>query len=1402
MRTLFHFVAFARFALPRALVELAFVLCGLCLLPAPKSSADSFPFIWSDSQGSVSATLVATPIYYGPNAGQYSVTASNATFSGKYQGWTITSAGLCDTAQLSYIVAPRVVSPGSASFILACKTLASGINVYPLVRYNFILSDFTKPGGLPDLRWAPDELANLVADPVSPLTGEFILHEEDMSLSGPLPIRFGRSYGSKSQIASPEFGPGWTAGFDDYLMPYTIEMQPSGWIRVIRAMADDGSVTDFVQKGLSFSGGGPYYSSAFRFPYEAAVSPFDSSSYIEPTQNGYLWTLPDGSQRHYVNRSYLRGGYALERPYLDRVVDAQGNVLTFLRGEDSTQSDYGRINRIESSSGRALVIHRQAGGHVERITADDGREVVYDYQGGRLKTVTTSDGVTTYDYDFPEGDTTQLPVITRITHPDGRVLENSYDKLRRVTAQRSTVDPSQPGVLVQNASFDYSEGSTSVKDAYGRYTSYLSVDNLLTKILPPAGPETKRDWYGVGSTENGGSTGGAYPRALKKTTDARGLVTEYKYDSRGNATETKITGDLDGDPATPPTETHTVTAQYNTLNLPEWRADSATGLTTDYLYEDPDYPRLATKVITKVTATGAVLRTDKFDYTEREAPAPAPATGTIFARGLLEKRTLALGSPDESVTDYDYDATGFRVSEIRRSGTADPDVSLTFAPTARLEIDHITDAAGRETAFTYDGRSRPLTKTVKNETGAVLALTGTSYNAHGEVSRVDGPRSGPEDWIETDYDQAGRPSETRVWRVQAKSDGTGVEAPPASRLKSTTAYYHDLFGNLALVVDPKGHAATHQYDALGRLTRTRRFDAAHAPALLAQYQADQTAKRAYDGSLPAGVSALSVESFTYEPGGQVETHTDVLGGTTTTLYNSRGQPRKRTHPDGSVAEWRYRADGRLAKEILRNQTYWQTTYDDIARTATRTLKKPDGTVLASETRAYDLRGNLVSITDAENAVFATAYDDLDRVKTITGPAATTTSAQQVTSIAYDAAGTLTTTTNALGEKTRLTRDALGRAIREEIRDANDAVVRVTATAWSPDHHSATVTSGTGADALVVTTYADPQGRPLLVRHADGTYSSQTYDLDGFPAESRDALGRVTATAFDALGHLATQALPDTHLTTFVHNAAGQLLERRMASPQGALVDKTIYDTAGRPVSRRLVNGASESRLTTYAYHPSAHALWAGLPDTVTDPRGVVNSFAYDDFLRIRTLTTDGAAAETDSTTVYDYDRRGLVTQITRSAPAVGPPTIVSRPRDAYGRLTTETLTLDGATLAQFTPRWDAAGRRDRLVPATPGLASPLAPPSYLFDHRADGLLASVSADAYTARYGHTDGGLPASRDNLWRTQTVAARDALRRPQSLATTAAAGALQTETLAWRADGSLDAYAVARSGPGAWA
>ncbi|MBA3854806.1 MAG: hypothetical protein C0503_10330, partial [Gemmatimonas sp.] len=973
--------------------------------------------------------------------------------------------------------------------------------------------DFSGPRFLGDF-------INFVADPVNPTTGEFFLSAVDLELAGPFPFQLRRTYSSRS-FARNELGPGWLVGHSSYLLP-------AADLATVQLATAEGSVLLYRRQGTSdtwqlnpadnpemhlVQGGENYLSSTI----ERAV---------QDGETRFTWRRRSGMSAVFLVRSFPTATFTRERPYLEKETDAHGNDRRYAYGTVSTGNDYGKVATITQSNGRSLTLRYTVDGLLQEAEASDGRKVTYGYEGGNLTRATLPDlAEIRYRYAAASG---ELPghLLDRETRPEGRVLENDYDAMRRVKEQRATVDPTLPGTLVRNAKFDYSVANqTIVTDAYDRATTYEHANGLVTAIREPHNRTTTQEWYAATDTATG-----AFARALKKTTDPRGLVTEFKYDARGNVRETKYSGDLDGDGVAGATEAHTISAHYDSADLPQWVSDDIAGLKTEFFYEDADYPRLPTRVVKRLVSPDTVLRTDKFDYTERTETV---GDVTTFARGLLEKSTIASGSGDEAVTEFDYNATGFRTKVTRRTGTTDPDVVQNFVPTARGEIDSITDAAGRATSFTYDGRSRPLTTTVKDALDTIVAASTSAYTGNGEVRRIDGPRPGEEDLVEHSFDQAGRPAQTTLNLVQAKADGLGVETPPAGAAQAAAQARHDLFGNLVLSIDPRGHVATRQYDGLGRLTHVRRFAATHAAALLAQYAADQLAPRSYDGSLPTGVTALATESFTYHAGGEVHVHTSVLGGTTTTLYNARGQPRHRTHADGAVEQWRYRADGRLVKEILRNGTSWETAYDEAARSVARTLKKADGTALAAETRVFDRRGNLTSFTDAEGHAFATTYDDLDRVKTETGPPASATSAQRVATWTYDAADVVRAVSNAFGERTVETRDALGRVTRVEIRDAGDAIVRESSFSYAADHRSVTRTEGAGGDAVAMTEYPDTRGQIVLTRYGDGTFTRQSYDVAGLPDTFHDALARPTATTFDALGYLATRTLPDAHLTTFV-----------------------------------------------------------------------------------------------------------------------------------------------------------------------------------------------------------------------------------------------------------------------------
>ena len=299
-----------------------------------------------------------------------------------------------------------------------------------------------------------------------------------------------------------------------------------------------------------------------------------------------------------------------------------------------------------------------------------------------------------------------------------------------------------------------------------------------------------------------------------------------------------------------------------------------------------------------------------------------------------------------------------------------------------------------------------------------------------------------------------------------------MEAPAGYNLYAQSFYQYDKFGNLTLAVDPRGAMTTNSWDKIGRLVQQQHLDT-------------------------NGVTVLSSEGFAYEPGGQVQSYTNALGGVTTIAYATNGLPKFRSNPDGSTNAWRYYLDGRIKREIQSNGAYWQTTYDDANRIVTRIFYSAAGVPEATNSIHW-IAGAMSSSAWMRAAMSSPRpLTDLDRVKVTAGPAIvsissyqlgnppsgpiyyTTNVLQQAVTNYFDAAGQVLTNVNALGEITVTHFDALGRATQSEIFSASGSLVRQPAWLTRP---TSTVSPSPVVPApppSVTTTYTDNDGHNVL-----------------------------------------------------------------------------------------------------------------------------------------------------------------------------------------------------------------------------------------------------------------------------------------------------------------------------------
>src|SRR5439155_9404054 len=516
-------------------------------------------------------------------------------------------------------------------------------------------------------------------------------------------------------------------------------------------------------------------------------------------------------------------------------------------------------------------------------------------------------------------------------------------------------------------------------------------------------------------------------------------------------------------------------------------------------------------------------------------------------------------------------------------------------------------------------------------------------NDNGELVWTDGPRSGPEDYIWRDYDGAGRKTTEIHWRSEARYDGTGVQAPAGDDLYATTFYQYDAFGNLTRITDPLGNYVVQKFDAIGQMTN-----------------------QVFYG---ANAVSLTTNNFDYEGGGQISIFTNALSGVTKKFYTTAGQLKRQEYPDGSFNEWRFDLSGRTVTNKLVNGNVWQTGYDDLDRRVTKYFKNASST-LATNITELDRRGNLIKSTDAEGYVFTNYFDGLDRVKIAAGPVfvftpatnappnpqgggGSTATNQQVTTYIYDASGKVLTVQNALGEKTVITSDAIGRPTLVEVRNAANQDVRVASPIYATNHHSVTVWQGTGTNAIATTSYTDNDGHPILTVNypTNGVweYVWQKYDWAG----NRVALHQLSNNGsgvsvwatngwtFDGLNRVATEITKDGATTSFGYDSLDDVSSRAM--PNGLTWSATYLNDGRISTEKTSGSGGLIERTNSYQYYSTGNQ-WTGLLQTAIDGRGVTRTTTYDDWLRPTVITTAGSFPEQNTTTTNFFDRRGLLSR--------------------------------------------------------------------------------------------------------------------------------------------------------------
>jgi YD repeat-containing protein len=928
---------------------------------------------------------------------------------------------------------------------------------------------------------------------VNVFSGNLLLQDQDDFVAARgVSVALARTYNSQGMLNSGS-GQGWQLGLRKQITGLTGTVNTVG--SSVTRIDGDGSAMlykyDVARAAyVSTDGGGAFQT----LVYNAASPQWTWRSDHNDLQGIFeLYSASTGLITSVNDQIGLRHSYFYTGNLLSRVHDDNGDDTYF----DYLNNNLSQIRTVLSG------------------TSTDYTRVSYAYDtANRLKTVTVDltpenkldakTYVTTYTY---VGATSQVETLTQ---SDGTSLSFTYELRDGKNKVTSVTDAAG-----RKTSFDYSvAGKTTVSDLHNFKTVYAydAQGQLLSVTAPAIGGVSQ-----VTRFEYDPANGN-----VLKSIDARGLTTDYGYDTNGNRILERDSNGL------------TVTRLFSAANLllSETRytdvytagVNPTKAMTTRYVYDTANRLRFV------VGAEGGVdeyrynvlgQRNLSLSYLDSKIAAGSAESAYAFDAMVAWSQTTAVKNGNASRTDIGFDARGLVNKTTTHAVTLGAAVAAPAVTADTGVVQFVYDVAGQliqsidafnnATSYTYDGLGRRLTST-----DALQNVVLRTYDDAGNrvvTRRADGVTS------TSVYDKAGQLIST----AQAEAGGAVV---------GTSSYLYDTRGHLRNATDPNGNRSyllyddagrkvaditaagsmtEYRYDADNNLLQTIVYATPVVPAALAALvdgsgkpkivtletagvrpvtsSADQREWRLYDNSnrLLKTVDALgAVTDYSYDGASRAiqsvkrATPVDVAvfaanpvaanaspaastaDRITRNAYDKDGLLRYTLDAEGYITEFRYDAAGRQVQSIQ---------YATPAAAATR---------VAAEWQAVAI------VTSVNDVSTATVYDGRGLV------VSSTDGAGNATVNKYDGMGQLLTSTKA-GIVTRFVYDKLGRMI-EQHADAN------------------------GLNATSKIAY-DSQGNKIAVTDAAGATSNFVYDANNRVVFAIDPLGNVSENRYDAGGNV-------------------------------------------------------------------------------------------------------------------------------------------------------------------------------------------------------------------------------------------------------------------------------------------
>lgn len=701
------------------------------------------------------------------------------------------------------------------------------------------------------------------------------------------------------------------------------------------------------------------------------------------------------------------------------------------------------------------------------------------------------------------------------------------------------------------------------------------------------------------------------------------------------------------------------------------------------------------------------------------------ATTLAYNNGTWPNRVTEVTDPANRTLTLAYDANGFLTSV---TDCASPPRVVQYAYTSG-RLTAVTDVLGHTIQYSYDPNGWLATIIDQRSVTTII----NTYDASGRVSQQ---RDGRDKLTTFAYDTP-EADQTTITNplgkttVHAHYTGYRLLRSITDELGHVVSYGYDATGNRIRVTDRNGNTTSFIYDARGNVLTTTEQDNPGDPN-----DGGITAVEYGDSRFPdfptKKTDALGrITTWEYDVKGNVVRQVDPKGEERLWTYNSYGQ--KLSEQDergpGYVTQYVYDGAGKLTKRIDAegNHTWyaydalWRltgvtdgrgTTAGDPNHTTTTAYDNADRVTsitgpITSESYQYDYIGNRTHVTNGRGYTAVSTYDNNSNLTRVERPAPGAET--QVTQYAYDDLNRKISMTDPNNHVTAYQYDDAGRLIKVIDAATNETV-------YTYDAHGNVLTETDGAGVTVTHEY-DALHRKIHQFDELSHHWYWQYDKLGRMTRHTDANGKQTGYAYDEFGRLTGVTDPHGNSTSYQYDEVGNLTDVHDASTRrcaAKIYDKVNrltrqedglgnayvygYDAVGNQTSVLDAN----SQTTTLVYDNENRLIETHYPDltqvtrtydgsdnllTVTDPTGT-STFVYDQLDRL-TSSTDSYGKEV----LYSYDLAGNRTSLTYPADSTNPARAVAYAYDNANRL--DAITDWASRVTDYTV--DEAGRITQVV---------------------------------------------------------------------------------------------------------